>query len=354
MSTLILPVAGRSSRFPGMRPKWLLTMPSGLLMLEASCQALDLSAYNRIVVICLREHLEDFVDQSQLEHSLQKNIRSDVELCVLDSPTRSHAETIYEGIIKAGIEGSIYLKDCDNTFNAPFCSGNVITTVDLNNVGLIDAKNKSYVEVSDIGNVVNIVEKSVIGNLFCCGGYSFDSAKRFCETYLRISQSDIANEIYISHVVYSMMLDGEVFTVQGAVDYIDWGTLREYREYCGHYLTIFCDVDGVLLNNGSKFGKNGWATDVIKENVQTLAELQKRGLLFLVVTTSRPNSEQDYVAAKLNEYGLKIDCFVGGLPHTKRVLINDFSATNPYPSAISINLERNSRELSSLLNFISE
>ena len=83
-----------------------------------------------------------------------------------------------------------------------------------------------------------------------------------------------------------MMLDGEVFTVQGAVDYIDWGTLRESREYCGHYLTIFCDVDGVLLNNGSKFGKSGWATDVIKDNVQTLAELQKRGFLFLVVTVT--------------------------------------------------------------------
>jgi hypothetical protein len=25
--TLILPVAGKSSRFPNMRPKWLLTMP---------------------------------------------------------------------------------------------------------------------------------------------------------------------------------------------------------------------------------------------------------------------------------------------------------------------------------------
>ena len=34
MKTLILPVPGRSSRFPGMRPKWLLTMPDGKLMLE--------------------------------------------------------------------------------------------------------------------------------------------------------------------------------------------------------------------------------------------------------------------------------------------------------------------------------
>lgn len=45
MKTLILPVAGRSSRFPGMRPKWLLTMPDGKLMLEKAVERLDMSDY---------------------------------------------------------------------------------------------------------------------------------------------------------------------------------------------------------------------------------------------------------------------------------------------------------------------
>ena len=34
MKNLIIPVAGQSSRFPNMRPKWLMTMPDGSIMLE--------------------------------------------------------------------------------------------------------------------------------------------------------------------------------------------------------------------------------------------------------------------------------------------------------------------------------
>ena len=36
MKNLILPVAGQSSRYPNMRPKWLITMPDGKLMIEKS------------------------------------------------------------------------------------------------------------------------------------------------------------------------------------------------------------------------------------------------------------------------------------------------------------------------------
>ena len=60
MFTLILPVAGRSSRFPNMRPKWLLTMPDGKLMLEKSIEAIDLEKFDRVVIVCLQEHLEKY------------------------------------------------------------------------------------------------------------------------------------------------------------------------------------------------------------------------------------------------------------------------------------------------------
>ena len=39
--SLIIPVAGKSSRYPGMRPKWLLTMPDGKLMLEKSIELFE-------------------------------------------------------------------------------------------------------------------------------------------------------------------------------------------------------------------------------------------------------------------------------------------------------------------------
>ena len=45
MSTLIIPCAGRSTRFPNSRPKWSLTHPYGDLMFIQSIKGLDLSKF---------------------------------------------------------------------------------------------------------------------------------------------------------------------------------------------------------------------------------------------------------------------------------------------------------------------
>ena len=78
MTNLLLPVAGRSSRFPDMRPKWLLSFPDGLMMIEKAIDHLDLSEVDDIYVVCLQEHLDKFIDQETLQRILaersQKNI----------------------------------------------------------------------------------------------------------------------------------------------------------------------------------------------------------------------------------------------------------------------------------------
>lgn len=347
MTTLILPVAGKSSRFPNMRPKWLLTMPSGNLMYEEALIDFPKREFDRIIVTCLREHLDSYASLDQLELSAKQKIADNVEFLVLDKPTASHSETVYETLVRSGVNGGFYLKDCDNRFAIEYIKGNSVASISLNEIDLIDAKNKSYIELDELGYVRNIVEKNVISSDFCCGGYSFASAKKFIESYKRLNglKKQVTGEIYISHVIYDLLLQGEIFRSHRAEKYEDWGTLREYRHACRQLVTVFCDVDGVLLSNGSKFGPNGWATDPIVRNVTALKELQDKGMLFLVVTTSRPMEQEQYVLRKLSEYGLKVDSFVGGLPHSKRVLVNDFSATNPYPTSIAINLERNSEAL---------
>ena len=41
------------------------------------------------------------------------------------------------------------------------------------------------------------------------------------------------------------------------------------------------------------------------------------------------------------------------LPHSKRLLVNDFANTNPYPTAISLNTERDSLILSRMFKELS-
>lgn len=350
MKTLILPVAGRSSRFPGMRPKWLLTMPDGKLMLEKAVEKLDMSDYDRVVVVCLQEHLNDYLKIDSLAIVLEGISHTNTDVCVLEQATSSQSETVALALNQAKIQGAFFVKDCDNMFQVRWTGGNEIAAIDLNNIGLIDAKNKSYINVDALGNVINIVEKQVTSNFFCCGGYGFRNAEVFLKHFYAIKSNQ---EVYISHVIYSMLMEDESFRMIKADSYIDWGTLREYRHYTKLFITVFCDVDGVLFQNGSKFGKKGWGTTPITENLTAIARLQASGFLYLVITSSRPKSEVAYVAAKLAEHNVYPDQYVMGLPHSRRVLVNDYSLTNPYPSAISINLERDSNLLTSILDSIS-
>ena len=68
---LILPVAGKSSRFEGMRPKWLLTLPNGELMIERSLSGIDLENISEIVLIMLEEH-EQYINPLFLKEILKK------------------------------------------------------------------------------------------------------------------------------------------------------------------------------------------------------------------------------------------------------------------------------------------
>ena len=59
MINLILPVAGQSSRYPNMRPKWLITLPDGKLMIEKSVEKFNLKIFNKVYVVVLKEHLKN-------------------------------------------------------------------------------------------------------------------------------------------------------------------------------------------------------------------------------------------------------------------------------------------------------
>ena len=61
MQTLIIPMAGRSSRFPNMRPKWMLTHPmTNRFMATESILGLNLDFFDEIYFICLQEHEDQY------------------------------------------------------------------------------------------------------------------------------------------------------------------------------------------------------------------------------------------------------------------------------------------------------
>ena len=63
---LILPVAGQSSRYPNMRPKWLITLPDGKLMIEKSVENFNLKIFKKIYIVVLKEHIKKYVEKKIL------------------------------------------------------------------------------------------------------------------------------------------------------------------------------------------------------------------------------------------------------------------------------------------------
>ena len=73
----------------------------------------------------------------------------------------------------------------------------------------------------------------------------------------------------------------------------------------------------------------------------------KKPGLAVVLVGENPASKV-YVKNKI-EKTIKYHQLIMGLPHSKRVLINDFSETNKFPTAEAINIYRNSKDLGKLL-----
>ena len=56
--SLIIPCAGSSSRFPNMKPKWMLTTPKNKLMIQECIENLNLDNINDIYLTFLKKHID--------------------------------------------------------------------------------------------------------------------------------------------------------------------------------------------------------------------------------------------------------------------------------------------------------
>jgi hypothetical protein len=143
-----------------------------------------------------------------------------------------------------------------------------------------------------------------------------------------------------------------VFTTLQVKSYIDVGTAEDWERY-NNKPTIFFDIDGSLVDNQSLHGSNKYdiTPKILENNVKTLLDAQERGCQ-IIFTTSRPQKFQTTTRSLLDKLGFSLCQLIMGLHHSRRILVNDFAPTNPYPSAVAINLPRNSDTLADYLRRI--
>lgn len=304
--------------------------------------------HQRIVIAILREHEDRWGVMSGIVRAYQDRYGETlgrIDFAVLDEPTSSQSETVKEAIKISGVTGPIFIKDSDGRFSLrklPTVGiGNWVCTARLEDFNSINARNKSYCILGDHDRIDAIHEKKIVGTTFSTGGYAFSSAELFAEYTEKLLGGFPAGEVYVSHVIMAMLADGHTFHSVPVDSYVDWGTGHDWDRYCGGFKTFFCDIDGIIMKNAGRYFKPYRPeSGPLRDNIDTLNRLAYEGNR-IVLTTARPECERQMTEIQLHDAGLVWDDLVMGTLHAGRVLVNDFAASNQFPSAEAVNIPRN-------------
>jgi len=341
---VIVPAAGLSTRFPNMRPKYTLTGYDGRTMLYNALRPFIDNTEHHISIGVLANHID--------EYDVVKFIRNDlgwnnIDIAVIKQPTRGPAETVFNIINNIGINpnSSILIKDCDSFFEHDDTEGNYVCTSSISDHSVLrKVYNKSFVVANDQDIIVDIIEKDIVSDSFCVGGYKFETAKLFCDSYTQIKDS--VEEPFVSHVIQHALSKGNIFTKKAVTNYTDVGTLEEWNAYNDRPV-IFCDIDGTIVKANPAFMDQSPAVP-LSNNIKRLIQLQTKGAQ-IIFTTARKQSNFDSTKMMLEDLGFINFSLICGLQNSRRILINDYNNANPFPRATAINLKRDTDNLEDFL-----
>jgi hypothetical protein len=221
---VILPCAGLSTRFPNLRPKYLLTDYSGQLMIENAVK--NYLGKHRITIAILKEHDVMFNASKKLRDTFGFNIN----IIMLDQRTSGPADTVFQAIIRSNVnlQSQILIKDCDGFYDAEETEGNVIYVSKLsNNPDIRNAPAKSYTITNEQNIVAGVVEKQIVSNSFCVGGYQFAKAADYMNAFETL-KGMVQSEVFVSNVIDYMICEGSVFLQSEVQNFIDGSVLTIY------------------------------------------------------------------------------------------------------------------------------
>ena len=337
-----MPCAGLSTRFPNMRPKYLLSDYNNRLMIENAAKNF-IGKYN-VTIAILKQHNEMF----NAENKLREAFGDKVNIVVLDKPTSGPADTVYQAIMNSeyffSSASPMLIKDCDGFYDSDLVDGNAIYVSKLSkNPDIRNAPAKSYTITNEQGIITSVVEKQIVSNSFCVGGYQFASIGEYVDTFEKL-KGNATSEIFVSNIIDYMISNGAVFNEKEVENFIDVGTADDWFKF-NNKPTYFCDIDGTIVKT-KDFHDDPY--EPIQKNVDALLKEQARGCK-LVFVTARKKKYEEYTNHILTEMGFVNYVLVMETNHSRRVLINDYANSNPFPSAVALNLKRDSDNLGDMI-----
>lgn len=217
--SLIIPIAAYRSEYEKTMPYVFSLNKDGYSLCVEAARRLDVSKFDAVYFTTLKEYDNKYCVSDFLRLQFKRLKWSNAKVVLLENRTSSQPETIYETIRLEDITGSIYIKDADCSFVSEVNPQNLIATYQLEKLQWVDPQNKSYVDVDDGYYVTNIIEKRIISHNFCAGGYSFENVDDFTHYYDMLKDEQ---GLYLSHIIYAMLLDRHIFRPEYVNDYTDF------------------------------------------------------------------------------------------------------------------------------------
>ena len=243
IATTVAPMSGLSLIVPAAADNTSNTSPlpyvfsldrSGIMICIRSIQGLNLNAFDNIYFTILRKHAELFSLDEMFKLQFKRLGMNNAHLVILDQPTKSQVETVCQTILHEDIKGGIFIKDADGYFSADVRRENGVAVFALENLEMVDPRNKSYVSVDDMYYVTNIIERRIVSHYFNVGGICLENSNDLLSYYQRLCSMNGDDRLCMSHIVYAMLLDKMKFRPILAKDYIDYGTETLYNYHNNH------------------------------------------------------------------------------------------------------------------------
>ena len=228
IKNLIVPVAADKAEYKEGLPYVFGLDGDGVIICLKSILGLELEQFDNIYFTVLRKHDERFFVGDNLRLQFKRLGIRNAKVVVLDAPTQDQAETIYQTIMQEHIQGSIFIKDADSYFKTSIVDENGVAIFPIEELDILSPKDKSYVAVDDMYYPTNIIEKNVVGHYISAGGYYIQDAAVYMYYYNRLRRY---GKLYLSHIIYAMLLDKKAFRPMIVEEYKDWGTSNDYRRY---------------------------------------------------------------------------------------------------------------------------
>lgn len=105
--------------------------------------------------------------------------------------------------------------------------------------------------------------------------------------------------------------------------------------------TIFLDIDGTLIHHhGIPNSQTKFPPQVLDGVLKKLGEWNMKGY-YIILVTGRRESERPATIRQLEDAGIVYDLLITGIGRGKRIIINDLKPDSDDPTAIAINVKRN-------------